>query len=51
MHGNEEGILAGHNRSSRILVEYTEFADNGYGDGLSHNIYVNHAREFTMRFS
>jgi len=50
-HGNEEGILAGDNPPSQILVETTEFSDNGYHDGQSHNIYVNHIAQFTLRFS
>jgi hypothetical protein len=51
IHGNEDGILAGDNPSSHILIETTEFADNGYSDGFSHNIYINHIAEFTLRFS
>jgi hypothetical protein len=51
IHGNEDGILAGDNPSSHILIETTEFADNGYSDGQSHNIYINHIAEFTLRFS
>jgi hypothetical protein len=51
IHGNEDGILAGDNPSSHILIETTEFADNGYSDGFSHNIYINHIAQFTLRFS
>jgi hypothetical protein len=51
IHGNEDGILAGDNPSSHILIETTEFADNGYSDGFSHNIYINHIAELTLRFS
>lgn len=51
IHGNEDGILAGDNPSSHILIETSEFADNGYSDGQSHNIYVNHIAQFTLRFS
>ena len=36
-HDNEEGILGG---SGEILIEYTIFANNGYGDGYSHNLYI-----------
>ncbi len=50
-HDNEEGILAGANPASRILVESTEFARNGYVDGSSHNIYIGRVAEFTLRFS
>ena len=50
-HDNEDGILAGNNPNSIIIVEYCEFARNGFGDGLSHNIYVNHVRKFILRYS
>lgn len=51
IHGNEDGILAGDNPTSHILVETSEFAENGYSDGYSHNIYINHIAQFTLRFS
>jgi hypothetical protein len=50
-HDNEDGILAGDNAASRILIEYSEFARNGYGDGYSHNMYINHISEFIIRYS
>lgn len=49
-HDNEDGILGGDAASSHILVEYTEFANNGAGDGYSHNMYIGHAGRFTLRF-
>lgn len=49
-HSNENGILGG-SPGSQLLVEYSEFANNGYGDGYSHNIYTGHADRFTLRFS
>jgi hypothetical protein len=50
-HGNENGILAGNNPQSDVLVERSEFARNGHGDGYSHNIYVGAARSFILRAS
>lgn len=50
-HDNENGILAGDNTDSDILVSHSLFHDNGYGDGQSHNIYINHVRSFTFEFS
>lgn len=47
-HDNQAGILTG--ASGNIVIEYSEFARNGNGDGQSHNIYINHAASFTMRF-
>ncbi|HEY1566850.1 MAG TPA: hypothetical protein VGF68_07515 [Solirubrobacteraceae bacterium] len=48
---NQEGILAGDNPASDIVIESSTFADNGAGDGFSHNIYINHVRSFTLRDS
>ncbi|MDT8324423.1 MAG: choice-of-anchor Q domain-containing protein [Bacteroidota bacterium] len=49
-HHNEMGILTGNDAESHILFEYCVFASNGYGDGYSHNMYINHVGRFTMRF-
>lgn len=48
---NEMGILAGNNLLSTIIVEYTEFERSGYGDGFSHNIYINHIYRFVFRYN
>lgn len=50
-HNNENGILTGANPLSDILIEYSTFADNGVGDGQTHNIYIGQVRTFRMRFS
>ncbi len=47
---NEDGILTGANSSSDILVEYSEFDHNGYGDGYSHNMYIGACGSFTLRY-
>ncbi|MCC7487777.1 MAG: right-handed parallel beta-helix repeat-containing protein [Burkholderiales bacterium] len=49
--GNENGILTGAHPASDIVIERSEFAGNGSGDGYSHNIYVGGVRRFTLRFS
>jgi len=49
-HDNEDGILTGANPDSEILVEYSEFGRNGYGDGYSHNMYIGRVRRFTLQF-
>ncbi len=49
--GNENGLLATGSGDGRILVEHCEFADNGNGDGLSHNMYVGRAKTFILQFS
>ncbi len=48
---NENGILAGSNPDSDIVVEYSEFDSNGAGGGRTHNIYVGAIRSFTFRFN
>lgn len=50
-HHNENGILTGANPNSDIVVEHSEFAYNGYGDGYSHNLYIGTVRSFTLRYS
>jgi hypothetical protein len=50
-HDNENGILSGADASSEILIESTEFARNGFGDGYSHNLYIGTIKKFTLRAS
>jgi hypothetical protein len=50
-HDNENGILSGVNPASDIVIEHSEFARNGHGDGYSHNLYIGRARSLTVRFS
>jgi len=49
-HDNEDGILAGADSLSDILIEFSEFRYNGFGDGQSHNIYVGNVRTFTLQY-
>jgi hypothetical protein len=50
-HDNENGILTGANPGSDIVVEHSEFAHNGFGDGYTHNLYIGNVKSFTLRFS
>jgi hypothetical protein len=50
-HDNQDGILAGDNAASDIVIEHCEFVGNGFGDGLSHNLYINHVRSLTFRYN
>ena len=50
-HDNENGILSGGGPTTAILIEYSEFANNGFGDGFSHNMYIGHEGRFTLRYS
>jgi hypothetical protein len=38
-HDNENGILAG-GQNGTLTIEYSTFANNGFGDGFTHNVYV-----------
>ncbi len=49
-HNNEMGILTSNDGVSDYLFEFCEFAENGYGDGYSHNIYVGHVNSLTLQF-
>jgi hypothetical protein len=51
LHDNENGILTGANTASDILVEYSEFGHNGYGDGRSHNLYIGNVKSLTFRYN
>jgi len=51
LHDNQNGILSNANTNSDILIEYSEFAHNGYGDGQSHNLYIGHVKSLTFRYS
>src|SRR5262245_42128571 len=50
-HHNENGILTGANPASDVVIENSEFAHNGCGNGYSHNLYIGVVRSFTLRFS
>ncbi|MEO6628773.1 MAG: hypothetical protein ABIP03_09420 [Aquihabitans sp.] len=47
-HHNQDGILAGANPASSIVIDGSEFADNGANDGQSHNMYIGHIKSFTL---
>jgi hypothetical protein len=51
LHDNENGILAGLNVNSDVLIEYSEFGHNGHGDGQSHNLYIGQVKSLTFRYS
>lgn len=47
-HDNENGILTNAGNWD-LLIEYSEFANNGYGDGYTHNLYIGNIRKFTFQ--
>jgi hypothetical protein len=50
-HDNQNGILTRDTPDGDILIEHSEFAGNGAGDGLTHNMYIGKVRSFTLRHS
>ncbi|HVJ14121.1 MAG TPA: right-handed parallel beta-helix repeat-containing protein, partial [Polyangiaceae bacterium] len=50
-HDNENGILAGDDAASEILIEYSHFEHNGFGDGQSHNLYINHVARLIFQYN
>jgi len=50
-HDNENGILAGTLNPSKIIIEYTEFSTNGFGDGYTHNLYINNIDTLVFRYN
>lgn len=49
IHDNENGILAGANTASTILIETTDFGHNGVGTGYTHNVYIGNVASLTFR--
>lgn len=50
-HHNENGILCGELHPSTVRIEYSEFAQNGHGDGYSHNLYIGAIDTLIFRFN
>ena len=50
---NDDGLLVtpASSGTGNVLVEYSVFSNNGYGDGESHNMYINHVSSFTLEYS
>lgn len=48
-HDNQTGILTAPAPDAEVRIEYSIFENNGYGDGLSHNVYVHEARRLVFR--
>ena len=47
---NEMGLLS-NSSPGTVKVEYCAFGYNGYGDGFSHNIYINHMDSLIFRYN
>lgn len=50
-HDNEEGILTDASLTSTIIIEFSEFGFNGFGDGQSHNVYIGNIGTLIFRYN
>ena len=48
LHDNENGLLTGANATSEITIDRCEFARNGGGEGMTHNLYVGNVAKLTV---
>jgi len=48
---NEMGLLSSNDNSISVVIEGSEFARSGYGDGYSHNLYIGQIAQLTVRDS
>jgi hypothetical protein len=53
LHDNENGVLTSNRYpdTNTILVEYSEFANNGDNEGFAHNLYIGRSKRFEFRYS
>ena len=51
-HDNENGILYTlQDPNGEVVIEHSEFSANGFGDGQSHNLYINDAQSLTFKYN
>ena len=50
-HDNQDGILGGGNGTGTITINNSEFANNGTGDGFTHNLYIGDVATLTINDS
>lgn len=50
-HNNEDGILGGAFHPCTVVIEFSEFAYNGYGDGFTHNLYIGNIDTLIFRYN
>jgi len=47
-HNNQDGLLSASDPNGSITIDTSEFANNGAGDGFTHNLYVNDVGTLTV---
>ena len=50
-HDNENGILTNNSGLGTVHIEYSEFDNNGYGKGQSHNLYIGHINKLIFKYN
>jgi len=50
-HDNENGLLTNNSKRGEVVIENSQFSNNGSGRGQTHNIYIGRIRKFTLRNS
>jgi hypothetical protein len=50
-HNNQAGFLTSNPGTGDVLIEFSEFAFNGAGDGQTHNVYIGHMGKLTFQFN
>jgi hypothetical protein len=51
LHHNENGVLTDSNPQSNVVIENSEFSDNGLGTGYTHNLYIGNINSLIFRGS
>jgi hypothetical protein len=51
LHHNENGILTSNDGVSNVVIENSEFSDNGLGTGYTHNVYIGDINSLVFRGS
>ena len=51
LHHNENGIMTNSDAQSNVVIENSEFSDNGLGTGYTHNVYIGNINSLVFRGS
>jgi len=50
-HDNENGILTNNSGLGTVKIEYSEFSNNGYGQGQTHNLYIGEINKLIFQYN
>ena len=51
LHHNENGLMTNGDAQSNVVIENSEFSDNGIGTGYTHNVYIGNINSLVFRGS